>query len=207
MPENKIPYGYCHCGCGQKTRIAKNNDAHQGRIKGQPLKYIHGHNNRKRYDADGPNPSGLCMCGCGQPTPLSRQSDSRLGYVKGKPVSFVIGHNFHKGAIQDRFLEKVDKRGTAECWEWTGATLRSGYGQFTVASRTTMLAHRFSYELHCGPIPEGLFVCHHCDNRKCVNPEHLWLGTNQDNMNDMVAKGRSTRNKKSIHPSASTLQN
>lgn len=85
----------------------------------------------------------------------------------------------------DRFWEKVTK--TDDCWLWTGAGVR--YGSFRGPDKTTT-AHRFSYELHHGPIENGAYVCHTCDNPKCVNPDHLFLGTQSDNLKDMTDKGR-----------------
>lgn len=78
---------------------------------------------------------------------------------------------------------------TGDCWEWELGTFRQGYGRLYVR-RKSMLAHRISYELNVGPIPEGMFVCHKCDNPPCVNPSHLFLGTALDNMRDKVSKGR-----------------
>lgn len=80
------------------------------------------------------------------------------------------------------------------CMEYQGATSRSGYGYATVFNKTNN-AHRHIYELLYGDIPHNIFVCHKCDNRKCINPAHLFLGTNQDNMNDCKNKGRQAKGK------------
>lgn len=87
----------------------------------------------------------------------------------------------------DRFWAKVHKG--EDCWEWTASLLDEGYGQFW--DYRCIQAHRYSWILHNGPIPKGLWVLHRCDNRKCVRPDHLFIGTRQENMDDMVAKGRS----------------
>jgi hypothetical protein len=93
------------------------------------------------------------------------------------------------GNDEERFWSKVEKRGPGECWIWTGGLNTSGYGQFQLR-RKSVGAHRWMYEHTIGKIPDGLLVCHTCDNPPCVNPAHLWLGTNGDNMRDSSQKGR-----------------
>ena len=75
------------------------------------------------------------------------------------------------------------------CWNWTAYKNNEGYGRLR-AGGEKVLAHRLSYSIFKGEIAEGLFVCHTCDNPACINPEHLFLGTHQDNVSDCVAKGR-----------------
>ena len=135
----EIPYGYCHCGCGKKTKIAAHNHTASGTIKGNPSRFLKGHHPQI--------------------------------------------------SIEERFWKYVTPGPFNECWVWQGPTHDNGYGRLNAENRRT-LAHRYSYEIHNGPIPEGMLVCHHCDNPACCNPYHFFLGTINDNNQDMIAKGR-----------------
>ena len=95
--------------------------------------------------------------------------------------------------IRYRLLAKIDFDGTPGCWEWSGAKVPQGYGLIKRKDGAQLRAHRVAYELAHGEIPAGMFVCHRCDNPRCIRPSHLFLGNHDENMADMVIKGRSVR--------------
>lgn len=195
---NEIPYGYCHCGCGRKTNIATHTNIKRGSVKGKPVRYISGHNARKHFPEPEPK---YCECGCGELTPIAKVTNPARGAIRGEHQRFVAGHSSRLRAprpMSERFWEKVDVRGPDECWEWQAHAGTQRRGSFMVGSKRDgthrlVMAHRIAYELHYGSIPEGMEVCHKCDNPPCCNPAHLFIGTHKENMEDMATKGRSSQ--------------
>lgn len=96
--------------------------------------------------------------------------------------------------LEERFWNFVDRRGRDECWMWTGTKVKQGYGMIRIKNKG-VYAHRVSLELHQGAFDPALRVLHRCDNPPCVNPHHLVLGTQRENVIDMMAKGRRSQSK------------
>ena len=105
--------------------------------------------------------------------------------------------------LAERFFEKVHINTESGCWEWTAKKNKQGYGEIRVNYKHTR-AHRVSFEMFNGPIDGGNVVCHTCDNPSCVNPHHLFQGTQSDNMQDMVRKGRQAKHVKKGNNAGST---
>ena len=118
----------------------------------------------------------------------------RFAAAKGRPA-------WNSGAHADpqNFYASVEK--TEGCWNWTGHCNTSGYGHLSLSGRL-ILAHRHAWSLENGPIPDGALVLHHCDNRRCVRIEHLYLGTHLDNARDREQRGRGRPRTGEAHPSA-----
>lgn len=146
-----------------------------------------------------PEPIKLCECGCGEATPLAKMTSTKFGRIKGQPLRFVPTHHGKaprsSESLQRRFWQKVDVRGADECWEWTGSRDEDGYGRIDHNGKH-IGAHRLSYELHYGPIADGMLIRHSCSNRPCCNPKHLLEGTAADNNRDTVEQGRSLKGSK-----------
>lgn len=121
----------------------------------------------------------------------------RLGFVRGKYCSRKCMSIGYSKAIESKFLSRVRRGGKNECWPWEGRLNEKGYGRLKVG-HGYIYAHRFSYALahSLDVMSMTLHVCHSCDNRVCCNPNHLWLGTNSDNVRDRVQKGRSHRSRR-----------
>lgn len=200
----------CACGCGQKTQIATKTDRKQGRVKGQPNRFITGHNARiRRTQTPEPAPT-FCECGCGGLAPVATKTDRAQGYVKGHRMRFIRGHHArlqpktrvsvpcgcgcgemttpgrrfisgHNGRRGPADYVEEDRGYTTPCWVWQRFVNPDGYGIKRRGERA-IGAHRVYYEAKHGPIPAGLELDHLCRVRCCVNPDHLEPVTKRENI-------------------------
>lgn len=140
---------------------------------------------------------------------LERATSTACGTIpanpgfESKPLALVAGlsgrNRGRYGPMPERFAARVDRRGSDECWLWIGRKTANGYGTFTIGRRQYG-AHRVAWSLANGDIPAGMQVHHGCDTPLCVNPAHLWLGTQKANVDDMDAKGRRGRARTKAKP-------
>lgn len=138
---------------------------------------------------------------------FNRDLNKSIGdFRKRKFCSFKCATDYNSGENHVRYIsikDKIEKnivKSETGCWEWVGTKRGESAGVYyggTSIGGKSILAHRASYELYVGKIPDGMLVCHKCDNPKCVNPEHLFLGTHFDNARDMSIKNRGTNGEKS----------
>lgn len=166
-----------HCGTAFTALIAQVN-------RGRALycsKTCQGSARRKRI---------ACVCAhCGAAFEIK---ESERQYGRGLHCSKKCQDDA-RGRLLATFWDWVDRSDPDGCWPWTRSRNQDGYGHLRLNPRASIRAHRLAYELTYGPIPDGLVVCHRCDNPPCCRPDHLVLGTQVDNMADMVAKNRRGR--------------
>lgn len=111
-----------------------------------------------------------------------------------KQLTRIISDPLARNNLEQRYWPKVDRRGENECWNWQAKARHPyGYGRMSAGRNIHLKAHQIGWTLENGPIPEGMFVCHQCDNPRCCNPAHLFLGDQSANMRDAKAKGRMSK--------------
>lgn len=177
------PYGYCKCGCGQKTNIAPQSARRNGWVKGEPQPFVTGHRLPKPLPYFPPR---LCACGCGKRTARVLRTNRREGVVRGDYRRYIRWHQ----PVDTRPLYHVEDRGhDTPCWIWARFINPDGYAQRS-RGRVTVRPAREFYGREHGPIPDGLEVDHLCNVRACVNPDHLEAVTHAENVRRAVERRR-----------------
>lgn len=169
FPNCPIPQGLCHCGCERSTTVPVKSDSRSGRVAGEPVRYLRGHQFRKHRDLE---PDRLCACGCGGVVPRASQTRTAYGLVQGQPIRYIKGH--YPRTLRKSTVEYVEQPGPlpTPCWVWQRATQGDGYGCLWY-QRKYHLAHVVYYERAFGPVPKKKELHHRCENKGCVNPYHL----------------------------------
>lgn len=146
----------------------------------------------------------ICLFCKSEFTATNHQVKNGFGIFCSKKCTINSGMK-SKRPIEERFWEKVDKKSNESCWNFIGAN-NQGYGQLYVSKGKKIRANRLSYEIHFGKISDNLVVCHRCDNPSCVNPKHLFAGSQKDNITDMHSKNRGNTPKGSNHANAKVTE-
>ena len=196
---SSIPYGFCRCGCGQKTRIPLKNSYTEGRIKGEPVRFITGHHTRKRlvYKTITFDPCAVVCNVLDCANPVNAYGFCTYHRRKTRNWSEFSAHS--KLSLEERFWTHVDKNGPipthcpelGPCYKWIPC---KGYGYIRVGGKK-IGAHRFAWELENGPMSPEKKACHHCDNPSCVRASHIYPGTSKDNVRDCIVRGRRSQEK------------
>jgi hypothetical protein len=153
-----------------------------------------------QYTSNNEIPYGYCQCGCGQMADIAVSNSARDKTIKGQPLKYANGHRSKRANLAYALWSHVAiTADDNKCWEWLGTLDGSGYGQFSFNGKMQR-SHRVAWMYPNYVIPDGMVICHSCDNPACCNPKHLWLGTNQENMDDMVAKNRSPNSRGERNP-------
>jgi hypothetical protein len=189
-----IPLGFCWCGCGQKTNIARETYKRDGIKKGQPFHYLAYHHHRHKSlkaissmplrNQNSDIPYGFCACGCGRRTPIAKRTIVATGMRRGEPCRYV---RHHSGKTRPYFIVQ-DCGYKTPCWIWQRAKNRLGYAIQHEEFGTT-LVHKAAYIRKYGPVPSGLKLDHLCKMAPCINPDHVEPVTQRVN----VRRGRATK--------------
>lgn len=142
-------------------------------------------------------PYWICLCECGHRPVIRSECLTKSGRSHCEKCKVSLTRPTYRQKTKERLLRGVKKTPNG-CWEWVKGFDSNGYGNITVECKTQRV-HIISYQLFVGLIPSGMCVCHTCDNPPCCNPDHLFLGTHRDNMNDMTKKGRRISGEKSTN--------